>query len=135
INPDIFAYEVHVHESPEEIDKGEPWEVEMVERPIKERGIDLLSVVKLKERWCKAILQQKGDEHEFWASCDPFNDQCDGGDLFDNTEEKCYWCALNNDKRIKVAWEGLSLNDWIRVRYMRASMDGTETGYQRTWTR
>nr|GEZ09782.1 hypothetical protein [Tanacetum cinerariifolium] len=24
---------------------------------------------------------------------------------------------MNDDKRIDVAWEGLSLNDWIRVRY------------------
>ncbi|GJV01197.1 hypothetical protein Tco_1334766 [Tanacetum coccineum] len=92
-------------------------QIEAKEEPNEERKIDLSSVDKLKEHWCKAILQQKGDGYEFWASCDPYNDQCDGGDLLDNSEEKCSWCFLNDDKRIDVAWERLSLNDWIRVRY------------------
>ncbi|GJT84684.1 hypothetical protein Tco_1066401 [Tanacetum coccineum] len=89
----------------------------MVEGPVRECNIDLSSAVKLKEYRCKAILQQKGDEHEFWTSCDLYNDQFDGGDLIDSTKKKCYWCCLNDDKRIDVAWEGLSLNDWIRLRY------------------
>ncbi|GJX67843.1 retrotransposon protein, putative, ty3-gypsy subclass [Tanacetum coccineum] len=71
-------------------DQGKPWEIEANKELNRERDIDLSSVIKLKEHWC---------------------------DLPDNTKEKCYWCCLNNDKRIDVAWEGLSLNDWIRVRY------------------
>nr|GEU97846.1 hypothetical protein [Tanacetum cinerariifolium] len=47
------------------------------------------------------------------------------GDLLDNTEEKCYWCFLNDDKRIDVAWEELSLNDWRRddMPYMNVDLD------------
>ncbi|GKA07309.1 hypothetical protein Tco_0686533 [Tanacetum coccineum] len=92
-------------------------EIEANEGPNREHNINLSLVIKLKEHWCKAILQQKGEEHEFWASYDTYNDQCDGRDLFDNTEEKYYWCCLNDDKRIDVTWEGLSLTNWIRVRY------------------
>nr|GEX01880.1 hypothetical protein [Tanacetum cinerariifolium] len=94
------------------LDQGKPWEIKVLEEPNKERDIDLSLVIKLKEHWCKAILQQKGEGHEFWASCDPYDDQCDGGELPDNTELKCYWFCLNDDKRLDVAWEGLSFNDF-----------------------
>ncbi|GJT63637.1 hypothetical protein Tco_1015117 [Tanacetum coccineum] len=49
------------------------------------------------------------------ASCDPYYDQCDGGYLPNNTEKKCYWGCLNDDKRLDVAWEGMSPKDWVRV--------------------
>ncbi|GKA33407.1 hypothetical protein Tco_0719836 [Tanacetum coccineum] len=84
IDLDIFFYEVYEQEPPDEVDcrcskldQGKPWEIEAKEEPNKECSIDLSSVAKLKEHWCKGILQQKGDEYEFWASCDPYNDQCD----------------------------------------------------------
>ncbi|GJV00985.1 hypothetical protein Tco_1330255 [Tanacetum coccineum] len=80
----------------------EVWDqkIRAVKEPNKERDIDLSPVVKLKEHWCKAILQQKGDRHEFWASCDPYDDQRDGGSLPDDTRKKGYWCCLNDDKRL-----------------------------------
>ncbi|GJY59674.1 hypothetical protein Tco_0459566 [Tanacetum coccineum] len=96
------------------LDQGEAWEIEAVEEPNRECDKDLSSFVKLKEHWCKAILQQKGDGHEFWASCDPYDDQCDGGDFPNNTKKKIYWCCLNDDKRLDVAWEGMSFKDWVR---------------------
>ncbi|GKD13162.1 hypothetical protein Tco_1197569 [Tanacetum coccineum] len=97
-------------------------EIEAKEEPNEEREIDFSSLANLKEHWCKAILQQKRDEYEFLASCDPYNDQCNGDNLLDNSEDKCYWCCLNDDKRIDVAWEGLSLNNGIRVRYGKDDM-------------
>nr|GEW22164.1 serine--tRNA ligase-like [Tanacetum cinerariifolium] len=33
----------------------------------------------------------------------------------DNTEKKCYWICLNDDKMLDVAWEGMSFKDWVRV--------------------
>nr|GEZ50591.1 hypothetical protein [Tanacetum cinerariifolium] len=101
IDPDIFSYEVKVQDSHNQInyecgklDQVKRGEMKENEELNKECDIDLSS-----------------------ASCDPYNDQCDGGDVPDNTKEKCYWCCLNDNKRIDVAWEGLRLNDWIRVRY------------------
>ncbi|GJY87472.1 hypothetical protein Tco_0502100 [Tanacetum coccineum] len=94
------------------LDQGKPWEIEASGEPNRERDIDLSSITKLKEHWCKAIIQQKGDWHEFWASCNPYDDQCDGGDLPENIEEKCYWCCLNGDKRLDVTWEGMSFKEW-----------------------
>nr|GEZ32002.1 hypothetical protein [Tanacetum cinerariifolium] len=32
---------------------------------------------------------------------------------------KCYWCCLNDDKILDVAWEGLSFNDLVIVRYVK----------------
>ncbi|GKA43841.1 hypothetical protein Tco_0736565 [Tanacetum coccineum] len=77
--------------------------IETVEEPNRKRDIDLSLVVKQKVHWCRAIRQQRGYGHGFWASCDPYDDQCDGGDLDDNTENKCYWGCLNDDKRLDVA--------------------------------
>ncbi|GKA15877.1 DNA-binding pseudobarrel domain-containing protein [Tanacetum coccineum] len=68
-------------------DQGGPWDIETVEGPNRKHDIDLSLVVKPKVHWCVAILQHKGDGHEFWASCDFYDDQCNGGDLPDNTEK------------------------------------------------
>ncbi|GJY27695.1 zinc knuckle CX2CX4HX4C containing protein [Tanacetum coccineum] len=69
IDPDIFSYEVYEQESWDEVDykcskldQGKSWENEAEEETNREREIDLSSVAKLKEHWCKAILQQKGDD-------------------------------------------------------------------------
>ncbi|GJZ92849.1 hypothetical protein Tco_0664914 [Tanacetum coccineum] len=43
--------------------------------------------------------------HEFWASCDPYDDQCNEGDVPDNKENKCYWICMNDDNRLDVAKE------------------------------
>ncbi|GJV63759.1 replication protein A 70 kDa DNA-binding subunit B [Tanacetum coccineum] len=36
-------------------------------------------------------------------------------------EIKCYWESKNDDKRIDVEWENLSLNDWLRIRFEEVS--------------
>nr|GEU84685.1 DNA-binding pseudobarrel domain-containing protein [Tanacetum cinerariifolium] len=97
------------------LDHGEPWEIETVEEPNRKHDIDLSSIVNQRVHWCRAILQQKGDVYKFWASCDPYDDQCDGGDFPDNTEKKCYWGCLNDYKRLDVAWKGMSFKDWVKV--------------------
>ncbi|GKD44447.1 hypothetical protein Tco_1269092 [Tanacetum coccineum] len=62
-------------------------------------------LVKQKVHWCKEILQQKGKAREFWASCGPYNDQCDGGDVPSNEEKKSYRTCMNDDERIdKDCW-------------------------------
>nr|GEW82616.1 hypothetical protein [Tanacetum cinerariifolium] len=66
--------------------------------------------------WCKAILQEKENEHQYWASCDPNSSVCDGGGLPIN-EEKCYWQSINDSKQEELEWEELSLNDWMKIRH------------------
>ncbi|GKF67332.1 hypothetical protein Tco_0197011, partial [Tanacetum coccineum] len=87
------------------IDQGEPRDIDAIKEPSrnKRRDIDHLSVAKPKVHWCEGIQQLKGDEHDFWASCNPYDDQCDEGDVPDNTEKKCYWICMNDDKRLDVA--------------------------------
>ncbi|GKA39081.1 hypothetical protein Tco_0731632 [Tanacetum coccineum] len=54
------------------------------------------------------------------------DDQCDGGDLPDNTEKNYYWGCLNDDKRLNVAWEGMSFKDWVRVSHGKKYFGGSE---------
>ncbi|GKC17982.1 hypothetical protein Tco_1014764 [Tanacetum coccineum] len=79
--------------------------------------------------WCKAILQEKENERQYWASCNPNSNVCDGGDVPINVEnicdggdvpinvEKHYWESINDSKREELEWENLSLNDWMKIRY------------------
>nr|GEU28882.1 hypothetical protein [Tanacetum cinerariifolium] len=63
---------------------------------------------------CKAIVQEKENEHQYWASCDPNSDVCNGGDLPIN-EGKRYWESINDSKREELEWEKLSLNNWMKI--------------------
>ncbi|GJU32185.1 zinc knuckle CX2CX4HX4C containing protein [Tanacetum coccineum] len=106
IDPDIFSYEIDVHESYEEIVyRITEVEKEKQSRP-KERRV----------HWCKAILQEKENGSEYWPSCDPNHDVCDGGDSPIN-KVKRYWESMNDSKREELEWENLSLNDWMKIRY------------------
>ncbi|GJR99642.1 zinc knuckle CX2CX4HX4C containing protein [Tanacetum coccineum] len=66
--------------------------------------------------WCEEILQEKENVHQYWASCDPYSDVCDGGGL-PNNEDKRYWESINDSEREHLEWEELSLNDWMKIRY------------------
>ncbi|GKC14722.1 hypothetical protein Tco_1011504, partial [Tanacetum coccineum] len=46
-------------------------------------------------------------------------------DFLDNTE-KCYWGCLNDDKRLDVAWEGMTFEDWVRVSHGKEENTKTE---------
>ncbi|GKA77807.1 zinc knuckle CX2CX4HX4C containing protein [Tanacetum coccineum] len=70
IDPDIFSYKINVQESYEEI----VYRITEIEKKKQSRP---------KERrvhWCKAILQEKENGSEYWLSCDPNHDVCNGGD-------------------------------------------------------
>nr|GFC85952.1 hypothetical protein [Tanacetum cinerariifolium] len=52
------------------------------------------------------------------ASCDPYNDICDGGGLPNNIE-KLYWESTNDNERVDLGWEELSFNNWVRIKFGR----------------
>ncbi|GJR47144.1 hypothetical protein Tco_1315247, partial [Tanacetum coccineum] len=64
----------------------------------------------------RAILKEKENESQYWASCNPSRNICDEGDLPINIE-KHYWESNNDSKREELEWENLSLNDLMRIRY------------------
>ncbi|GJU61416.1 retrovirus-related pol polyprotein from transposon TNT 1-94 [Tanacetum coccineum] len=70
--------------------------------------------------WCKAILQEKENERQYWASCDPNSNVCDGVVLPIN-EEKRYWESINESKQEELEWEELGLNDWMKIRYEKVT--------------
>ncbi|GJV78806.1 hypothetical protein Tco_1514676 [Tanacetum coccineum] len=106
IDPDIFSYEIDIHESYEEI-------VYKITKMEKEK---YSSPQEKKVHWCRAISQEKKNEYQYWASCNPNNNVCDGGDVSNNLE-KHYWESINDSKREEIEWENLSLNDWMKIRY------------------
>ncbi|GJZ14353.1 hypothetical protein Tco_0549583, partial [Tanacetum coccineum] len=71
----------------------------------------------LKENQNKSeILQEKENERQYWASCNPNRNIYGGGDLQINVEKR-HWKSNNDSKREELEWENLSLNDWMRIRY------------------
>ncbi|GKE50340.1 hypothetical protein Tco_1481598, partial [Tanacetum coccineum] len=66
--------------------------------------------------WCKAILQEKENKRQYWASCNLNSNVCDGGNVPTNIE-KHYWESINDSKREELEWENLRLNDWMKIRY------------------
>ncbi|GKA26477.1 zinc knuckle CX2CX4HX4C containing protein [Tanacetum coccineum] len=88
IDPDIFSYEIDIHESYEKI----VYRITEVEK-------EKYSAPQEKRvHWCKAILQEKENERQYWASCNPNSNVCDGGDLPIDVE-KHYWESINDSKR------------------------------------
>ncbi|GJZ71244.1 zinc knuckle CX2CX4HX4C containing protein [Tanacetum coccineum] len=77
IDPDIFSYDIDIHESYEEI----VYRITEVEKET------YLTPKEKRVHWFKAILQEKENVHQYWASYDPYSDVCDGGGL-PNNEEK-----------------------------------------------
>ncbi|GJW15992.1 serine--tRNA ligase-like protein [Tanacetum coccineum] len=90
IGTNIYTYEVFVEESQDEIDyrwsrleQGEPWDIKVVEEPNRNKRRDMDSL---------SVVKLK----VHWC----------------NKEKKCYWICMNDDKRLDVAWEGMSFKDW-----------------------
>ncbi|GKD79836.1 hypothetical protein Tco_1342457, partial [Tanacetum coccineum] len=60
----------------------------------------------------------KKDVREYWASCNPYENECKRGNL-PGSDVKHYWESTNDDERINLTWDNLSLNDWMKIRYGR----------------
>ncbi|GJX63885.1 hypothetical protein Tco_0296785 [Tanacetum coccineum] len=55
------------------------------------------------------------DKGTYWASCNLYKDECDGGGL--SSTNKQYWETSNDSERQDLEWEELSFNDWVRIKY------------------
>ncbi|GKC45863.1 putative ribonuclease H-like domain-containing protein [Tanacetum coccineum] len=54
--------------------------------------------------------------HEYWASCNLYENECNRGNMPDS-DIKHYWESTNDNERINLTWDNLSVNDWINIRY------------------
>ncbi|GJU45701.1 hypothetical protein Tco_1202967, partial [Tanacetum coccineum] len=70
--------------------------------------------VSSKTHWCEPVRQKHKIGYTLWASCDPYHEVCNGGEISDR-EVKHYWTCTNDDDRINLEWEGLSRANWIRA--------------------
>ncbi|GJV19854.1 hypothetical protein Tco_1368874 [Tanacetum coccineum] len=57
-----------------------------------------------------------------WASCNPYFDECNGGD--NPRKNKKYWENSNDDERTSLEWEDLSFDNWVRVAFGRVQQLG-----------
>ncbi|GKA21679.1 hypothetical protein Tco_0701668 [Tanacetum coccineum] len=75
--------------------------------------------------WCEAISQEKEGVRHYWASCNPYYDECDGKGLPDNME-KHYWKSNNNREHVDLEWEELSFDNWVRIKFEREEKEGED---------
>nr|GEY02586.1 hypothetical protein [Tanacetum cinerariifolium] len=96
IYPNTFSYEIDIKESYEEI----------VYKITNEENEKYSEPQEKRKHCCKAILQEKENGSQYWASCNPSSNICDGGDLPINVE-KHYWKSNNDSKREELEWGNL----------------------------
>ncbi|GKD74643.1 hypothetical protein Tco_1332925 [Tanacetum coccineum] len=56
--------------------------------------------------WCEAILRVNEGVREYWASFDPCENKCNGGDLPDS-DIMHYWESTNDNEGINLTWDNL----------------------------
>ncbi|GKB32692.1 hypothetical protein Tco_0872093 [Tanacetum coccineum] len=80
INPDIFAYDIDMQGQYKEAktDQEKSEEYELVKETNLEQCLDL---AEKRVHWCETMSQEKEGVLKYWASCDSYNDICDGGRL------------------------------------------------------
>nr|GEU52617.1 hypothetical protein [Tanacetum cinerariifolium] len=80
IDTDIFTYDIDIHGSYKEANTDQEMskEYESVKETNMEQRLDPAEKM---VHWCEIISQEKEGVHKYWASCDPYNDICDGGGL------------------------------------------------------
>ncbi|GKE13102.1 zinc knuckle CX2CX4HX4C containing protein [Tanacetum coccineum] len=117
IDPDIFTYDIDMQGSYKEanIDQEMSEEYESVKETNLEQR---LNPAEKRVHWYETISQEKEGLWKYRASCDPYNDICDGGGL-PNDVEKLYWESTNDNERVDLEWEELSFNNWVRLKFGR----------------
>ncbi|GKB61343.1 hypothetical protein Tco_0917529 [Tanacetum coccineum] len=69
-----------------------------------------------KPHWCAPIYRQNNGIREVWASCNPSSEECDRGSSRNN-EIRCYGKSKNDNDCTNIEWNGISLNDWLKIKY------------------
>ncbi|GJW39616.1 ATP-dependent DNA helicase PIF1-like protein [Tanacetum coccineum] len=64
----------------------------------------------------KEVLHGERLSREVWASCNVSNKKYDGGSLR-NIEIRCYWESENDNDRINIERNDLSLNNWLKIKF------------------
>ncbi|GJW91100.1 RNA-directed DNA polymerase, eukaryota, reverse transcriptase zinc-binding domain protein [Tanacetum coccineum] len=73
-----------------------------------------------------ADIRWKEDTCTKWASCNPYFDECDGGD--NPWENKEYWESSNDDMRTNLEWENLCFDNWVKVAFGKGIKSLREDG-------
>ncbi|GJW66981.1 hypothetical protein Tco_0121405 [Tanacetum coccineum] len=80
----------------------------------------IITKINMVQESYEEIVYRKKEYKKYGHPTAPFKEKYDMGSLCNN-EIKCYWESENDGKRIKVEWENLSLNYWLRIRFGEVS--------------
>ncbi|GJS01994.1 hypothetical protein Tco_0318502 [Tanacetum coccineum] len=111
VDTDLFTYEIVTQETYDKIAHKCCLNTQDI---IREKTKTILG--KKKSHWCAPIYRKNNRIREIWASCNPSNEECDGGSLRNN-EIRCYWKSENDNDRVSIEWNNLCLNDWLKIKY------------------
>lgn len=72
-----------------------------------------------KTHWCERVRISNDEGETFWATCNPHEEECDGGISKDRVGDTSHiWKSTNDDERTKLPWvDRLSFNDWVKIKY------------------
>ena len=71
------------------------------------------------KHWCEKVRIHHENGISYWASCNPYEEKCDGGsskERIGNTSY--YWKSTNDSERSELPWvNGVTFNDWVKIKY------------------
>lgn len=70
----------------------------------------------VRSHWCEKINTPDG---VFWASCNPFDDECNGGSSIERVgEDEFLWTSTNDVERTELPWlDNLGFDNWVKIKY------------------
>ena len=73
----------------------------------------------MREHWCEQIKTIDINGNTMWASCDPFENECNGGSSIARVDDDEYlWTSTNDNLRSNLEWvDNLGFDDWIKIKY------------------
>ena len=73
----------------------------------------------IREHWCEQIKTIDINGNTMWASCDPFENECNGGSSIARVDDDEYlWTSTNDNLRSNLEWvDNSGFDDWIKIKY------------------
>jgi hypothetical protein len=82
-----------------------------------------------KRHWCEEIKTHGANGEELWASCDPYDNSCNGGSSMARVGDYDHlWTSTYDDRRSDLPWlDRLGFNVSIKIKYGRVDASTTES--------
>ena len=70
----------------------------------------------LRSHWCEKV---KSPGEIFWASCNPYDDMCNGGSNSGRLgKDEFFLSSTNDEERMSLPWlDNLGFDSWVKIKY------------------